>query len=283
MLGSILWSGCALAPACYHVYRGVDNLSGASRVRDRIEEYCRKRPFAKHGFLASGYFKQLFDKELGLQRDILFFPAIDIPYAAALGSNFSSAAIVLYNPKLKELNEKAFRVIGLHEMAHLMNNDGFMNRSIAALSAAVSAYVTPYFLALFPSSIVPFLYPGEIAIPFAVGMMVWNMRTRIREDAADDFAFQHAKDEELQEYENFIAATIEAQKELHHQYPDVFSSDGNQLQQSTHALDGERLIKTGEELERRGVPSKSLDVMKMNEMREFVKREFLAEVESKSK
>lgn len=173
--------------------------------------------------LATDLFPEVFYKVEKLRKDIVIYSVPNLPYAAAIGTNFGHSAVLLINGDLASIDNEALRYICKHELSHVNTNDGLIASSLATVSSAVSTFAIPYLQSLLPTWATPITY----ALPYIVGVNVYNAAMLIFENRADSFATRHATSEELLGIERFIRAHIEVNKSLAPTYPQLFSADGN--------------------------------------------------------
>lgn len=217
--------------------------------------------------LAKDYFPEIFEKVEKLRKDILIYRT-DIPYAAALGTNFGPNAVLLINEDLALTDIEAFHFICKHELSHINSSDGFVASTLATTASAISTLVIPCLTSCLPWWAAPFAY----CVPYLTGANIYNVAMAVFEDRADKFASCYATNEELQSVEQFVQANIEVNKILQPTYPQFFTSDGNQrrLTNITHSPLTERIEEIRSEYRRRRItPTNIEDPAKMERLKEF--------------
>ncbi len=170
-------------------------------------------------------FPELHEKEPSLRKNIHVFKMkrlIGQSPAAALGTNFCSKAVLVYASNLEKCDRDAFDFILKHEISHIHSSDGFTASTLAALSAAVTAFALPTLQMYCPY----WARPLTFIIPYLVASNVNTIYMSIREARADDFAYKHATKEELNGIYRFLTIQLEVQKQLHKTYPRIFDQNG---------------------------------------------------------
>lgn len=173
--------------------------------------------------LAKDAFPEVFDRVEKLRKDILIYRVSNIPYAAALGTNFGPAAVLFINKELSLTDKEALNLICKHELSHINGSDGFVASSLAAVVSAISTYAVPYLQSCLPWWAAPISY----CVPFLAGANTYTGTMAVLELEADRFASCHATSEELIGIERFLRGQIEVNKTLQPKYPQLFSVDGN--------------------------------------------------------
>lgn len=219
--------------------------------------------------LAKDAFPEVFEKVERLRKDIVIYCVPNLPYAAALGTNFGPAAIILINDELSLTDTEALNFICKHELSHIHTSDDFIASSLAVAASAISTYAVSYLQFCLPWWAAPISY----CVPFATGAKVYNAAMTIFEDRADNFALRHANSEELVGIERFVRAQIEVNKTMQPKYPLLFSRDGNTrlaLGDFTHSPLTSRLKDIKHECQKRSIViEKGAEAEKMQQVKAF--------------
>jgi len=183
---------------------------------------------------------KVFEKVSKLRNDILLYRA-PIPHSIALGTNFSPTALLFYNNDLASIDQNGIRFILKHEIAHILYNDSFVACALALAASVVSLLALPYLQARCSSKLALLTY----LIPFIVGKNIENLYMKFAEERADNFAIAHATVEELHAVKRNLEAEVAVNKELHVNYPHMFSSNGDMriIYDPTHTPSSKRLKK----------------------------------------
>jgi hypothetical protein len=145
---------------------------------------------------------------------------------------------------------------------------------MASVASAVSTLVVPRLFSVLPWWIAPIAY----TVPFLVATNVYTGIISYDEMRADDFAIEHATDEELIAAEYFVLAGIEINKEFHAKYPQLFTKDGDCkiLMDHSHNSYNQRLALIRKALQKRNIPPiEIVDLERMQKIKEFYKDIYL--------
>lgn len=217
--------------------------------------------------LAKDAFPEVFEKVEKLRKDIIICRVSNLPYAAALGTNFGPAAVLLINEELSLTDSEALNYICKHELSHINTSDGFIAASLAVTASAISTYAVPYLQSCLPWWAASISY----CVPIIISTNVYNIAMAVFEDRADSFASRHATSEELVGVERFVRAQIEVNKTMQPKYPQLFSVDGNArlaFGDITHSPLVSRLEEIRLECQQRNIVIEE-DLEKMQKFKEF--------------
>ena len=205
-----------------------------------------------------------------MRKDILIYVVTDLPYAAAIGTNFGPAAVLLISEELLKDNE-SMNYICKHELSHINTSDGFVATALATTASAISTYAVPYLHSCLPWWAAPISY----CVPHLAGLNTYIVAMFVFENLADRFASRHATPEELIDMERFVKGHIEVNKAMQTKYPKLFALDGNtrfELGDITHSPLTERLEEIRTECRKRNIhPEESSDkqLEKMQKIKEI--------------
>lgn len=142
--------------------------------------------------LAKDVLPDLFSKINHLRDDILIY-FDENEGGEAHGNHFGLRPFISYSEKEVLQRNSGLNFMYKHEISHIYHNDLFNSGLINIIASAVSSYVIYRLQFILPGWTKPILF----FIPYIVLFKVLIIALRIFESRADDFAIQHALDQEL--------------------------------------------------------------------------------------
>lgn len=204
-------------------------------------------------------------------RKHIFINKAPIQGIKACGNNFGDLTVIFIDQKL--INQTSIESLGWflkHEISHIHNNDRFKSSLYGAITSLITGLAVPIIAPFMHPCVVPFLY----CLPSGVGITVKQLNHIIADIRADAFALKESHDGELEQALFFLEAGIEANKELHPEFPDYCTAAGNLTcwVDAIHPTHTTRVEKISSELRRRKVTPKEINAEETRGAVEYFKQ-----------